>query len=152
MAQRGMNRGQGMNGSGYAAANNCEYRIPDLTDQQRTQIESMRVKHRKSMMNYRADLRVMEAEIRRMQLSDNVNSAALNDQVDQAFELKAQMTKERLEHKKNIRSLLNNEQKAYFDVYSGRGMGYGKRDCGLNRYGNRGAMGSSRGFRGCRFF
>ncbi|MCF8304742.1 MAG: hypothetical protein K9I94_15810 [Bacteroidales bacterium] len=73
--------------------------IPHLTDNQIEEIENLREDHFQTMDSLRVKFR-----------------AAINR--DKKEQVSIQMDKERLEHRKNIKALLNKEQREYYDEYS----------------------------------
>jgi len=119
-AQRG-NRGNRMNRN-----NTCYQNIPNLTEQQSQQIQEWRTAHLNKMAELRQE---------RRSTSDPDQKSAIRDQMLQKQE----------SHKNQVRALLNDEQKSWFDANyqkyqqnrSGRGNGNrGSRGRG-NRGGNR---------------
>ncbi len=102
--------------------------IPDLSGNQVEQIEDLREGHFQTMDSLRTKYR-----------------AAISR--DKKEQVRLQMAEERLEHRNNVKTLLNQEQKAY---YSEHLSGYSKWNCpmwqGEGRMGMR--HGNTRGYRG----
>ena len=131
-AQRGRNvagQDKGMNQQGI-----CQ-RIPDLTDEQVANIETLRVKHLKDMNVFRNNMNELRAKKHTLMSSDNSTMNEINSVIDQMTTLQNKMMKERAGHRQDVRNLLTDNQKVYFDSRpmrggrSGKGMrgdGYGK--------------------------
>lgn len=101
----------------------CINTIPDLTEKQENKIENLREKHFKEINSLR-----------------NKRRAALNWEKKEKTGI--QIAKARIDHRKEIRSVLNEEQQEYFDQYlnsarfgkRGHGRGWGRgRGCGRGR-------------------
>ena len=104
---------------------NCINTIPDLTEKQENKIENLRAEHFREIDSLR-----------------NNRRAALNWEKKEQTGI--QINKARIEHRKEIRSVLNEEQQEHFDQYlnsarfgkrgrgRGRGRGHGR---GRNRGG-----------------
>ena len=121
--------------------------IPNLTDDQKTQIDQLRTSHMKEMTTYRADLDKLQAELRQLEIVDNPDMKKIDAKIDEISSVKNKMTKERTNHRLAVRGLLTPEQKVYFDANCGyrqgkgnhQGKGYGR---GM---GNGSGMGAGKG-------
>jgi len=135
-AQRGygMNHGQG-NGQGYFCDN-----IPGLTDQQKSEIEEMRVAHWKERQTIQNQINEKNARLRTLQTSDNTSLQSVNNIIDEISDLQNKHWKNRAAHLQKVRNLLTDEQKVYFDSYQ-RGMGKGR----CPGYGNGNGRGHGKG-------
>lgn len=107
---------------------NC--RIPNLTEEQETKIDALRVAHMKEMNALRADLRIKDAELDKMSTADAPDTKAINAKIDEIGKIKNDMAKKRMAHRLDVRALLNDEQKVFFDAHSGKG--FGKRGHGYH--------------------
>ncbi|HAN19232.1 MAG: hypothetical protein A2X13_09480 [Bacteroidetes bacterium GWC2_33_15] len=128
-AQRGMGngngRGQGQGlGQGYGDREYC-MNIPDLTDDQLQKIETLRVAHLKVMNNFRNQKEELRAKKHTLMASDNTDMNAINSVIDQMTSLQNKMMKESAKHQQEIRNLLTDTQKVYFDSRPMRGEGRG---------------------------
>ena len=111
-AQRGRNysnQGQDFNQNQF-----CQ-RIPDLTEEQQTKIEAIRLKHMKEMNTFRNQKNELQAKKHTLMTSDNANSNEINSVIDQMTNLQNKMLKTSAKHRQDVRSLLTDEQKVYFD-------------------------------------
>lgn len=116
-AQRG-NRGNRMN-----RAATCYQDIPNLTENQSQQIQELRTTHLNTM-----------AELRQERRSTT--------DWDQKSAVREQMLQKQESHKNQVRALLNDEQKSWFDAnyqkYQNNRAGRGNGNCGSRGRGNRG--------------
>ncbi len=109
-------RGQGAMGGG-------ECMIPNLTDEQETQIEKLRTAHQKEVLPLRNQLGEMEAKLRTLTTGDKVDMALVNKQLEDISAVKLQLAKKREAHKQDVRKLLTDDQRVQFDMHSGMGKG-----------------------------
>ena len=100
----------------------CIYTIPDLSDTQKTEIEKLKVAHMKNMQNLQNQIGEKEAKLKTLETSDNPDMKAINGLVEEIGSIKTDILKERVNHRLNVRKLLTEEQKVYFDAH------YMKRD------------------------
>ena len=100
----------------------CQNMIPDLTEEQQNQIEEMRLDHMKEMMDVQNKLNEKRAELRTLQTKDNPDMEAIYSVIEEMGQVRTEMHKKRAKHHQEIRSLLNEEQKIYFDKHMMRMM------------------------------
>jgi Spy/CpxP family protein refolding chaperone len=114
-AQRGQGRyGMGMN---ERPGRNQQFfqMIPDLSEEQESKIETLRVDHMKEMMSKRNTLNEKRAKLRTLQTQDKPDMQAINSLIEEMGDVRTEMQKKRASHHQEIRSLLTEEQKVYFD-------------------------------------
>lgn len=123
-AQRGMRgmQGRGMN---FNQNNMCVTAL-DLSDEQQTQIENLRLSHLKNMQTNRNEMNELRARKQTLMTSDNTNLNEVNSVIDKMTVLHNNMLKASAKHRKSVRTLLNDKQKIIFDSYNGRGMNNGR--------------------------
>lgn len=129
MAQRGYGPGhyaQNRPGTGgYCQA------IPDLTDEQEQKISDLRMAHMKEMNSYRSDLSIKRAELQKLQTADDADMNKINSKIDEIGKIKTEMSKSRAAHLQNVRALLTDEQRVFFDSghnhRKGQGMKMGRK-------------------------
>jgi len=122
---------------------NCFSNIPDLTEEQETQIEEIRVSHMKEMQKYYNTLNEKRAKLRTLQTKDNPDMNEINSVIEEMGEIRTEKHKARAKHHQEVRSLLNDEQKIYFDKHKMRmnkGMHYKNMNKGKGRHGGCGRM------------
>ncbi|MBN1118294.1 MAG: Spy/CpxP family protein refolding chaperone [Bacteroidales bacterium] len=95
--------------------------IPDLTDEQNELIDNLRTDHLKNSMKYHAEIDKLEAELKVLEIADNADLNKINAKIDEIADVKAKLAKERSKHRQDIRKILTEEQKVYFDRHSMRG-------------------------------
>ncbi len=148
-AQQGRGNGNGngpkfnMQQKGNAA--HC-MNLPDLTDEQKTKIKELRVKHLKATLPIKNEMREKQAHLRTLTTKDKVDMNAVNTTIDEIVKLKGKMMKASNAHKQELRKILTDEQRAIFDSRPhrrghgkghGHGMGRGHGQYHNNSHGNR---------------
>lgn len=128
--KRGQGQRQGLNKQW-----SCYQHIPDLTEEQEEQIESLRTKHWDVMSEYRSDMQTLRAQYHDMVTGKDRNLKKAESKIDEITGLKNKMMKERQNHREDVRNILNDEQKSYFDrmmhrrgscMESRKGSGFGR--------------------------
>lgn len=129
------------NGRNYSKQSNANFRnqdqicqrIPDLTEDQQTKIEALRVDHLKEMTALRNQTNELRAKKQTLMTSDKANMNEINSVIDQMTDLQNKKMKASAKHQQDVRNLLTDDQKVYFDSRpnrghrNGRGMGSGNR-------------------------
>jgi len=123
---RGEGRGdRAGNGPAYAERG-VDCRIPSLTDDQKAGIEKLRADHLRKANLMRAELGEKQARLNTLRLAETQDAKAIDRTIDDISKLKGDLMKAREAHKRDVRALLNDEQKAVFDARQGRGYRDGK--------------------------
>lgn len=91
--------------------------IPDLTEEQKEQIKELRVDQMKKMTQLRNQLTEKRAALSTLQTQDNPNMEEINTTIEEMGQIRISMHKEQAAHHQEIRKLLTEEQKAYFDAH-----------------------------------
>ncbi|MEA3496538.1 MAG: Spy/CpxP family protein refolding chaperone [Bacteroidota bacterium] len=120
-AQRKLNKQTKSPQSQYREMNNdfnhsCN--IPNLTDNQIESIKKLRTKHMKKILPIRNQLREKNAKLTTLITQDKMDNTAIDKIVDDISDLRKQMMKNRISHKNEIRNILTDEQKVYFNMHS----------------------------------
>lgn len=100
--------------------------IPGLTDEQRDNMEKMRLAHQKKVRLMHANMQEKRAHIRTLRLADNPDMQQINKTIDEIAAIQGDLMKEREAHRQAIRSGLNEEQKAWFDSRPAHERGFGR--------------------------
>ena len=108
---------QGNQGQGNQA--NRFMNIPDLTDAQKEQIKDLRTANMKEMLPLRNALKEKQARKNTVSTGDNVNMTEVNKVIDEIAAIKTIMAKKRAEQRQNIRKILTDDQRVFFDTHSG---------------------------------
>ena len=153
MAQRprgGMGQGNGNNGKAVGPANSAGFicnNIPDLTEEQKLAIQKIRLEQKKEALTAKTELDAKRVKLQTLIASDNPDKAAIDKLIDEMGAIKANMQKKHAVNMIEIRKLLSEEQKIYFDNHilsrgfgmaNGQGRGHGN---GQGQGGNGRCMG-----------
>jgi Spy/CpxP family protein refolding chaperone len=114
--------------------------LPGLTEDQKTQIEKLRVVHMKEMQTAKNLVAENRARYQTLMTADKPDISAINKNIDEYSALQADMMKKQAAHRQEIRKLLNDEQRLIFDsrhqggeMKHGEDMGQGKMGHGHGR-------------------
>jgi len=133
-AQRGRNYSD--QGRGFNRNQICE-RIPDLTEDQQTKIEALRLEQMKDRTGFRNQMNELRAKKQTLMTSDNADMKEINSVIDQMTGIHNKMMKASAQHRQDVRNLLTDDQKVYFDAMPMRGRGH-KQGRGMRQGGNYG--------------
>lgn len=90
--------------------------IPDLTDSQKDKMETLRLDHMKAMQPMHNEIGEKEARLRTLQTADKVNMSEINALIEDIGRMRTEMMKLRAAHHQEVRSLLTDEQRVFFDA------------------------------------
>ncbi len=130
----------------------CKHRnIPDLTAEQQKKIDDLHFAFMKKMKNNRNLLAEKQVHLNTLRTADKVNMNAINKTIDEIGALRTQMFKDKEAHNQEIRSVLNEQQRLYYDSHMHKFNGRCKDDRhGHRAYHKRGGRDCSKGYRqGC---
>jgi Spy/CpxP family protein refolding chaperone len=122
--------------------NDCN--IPDLTEEQKTKIEALRVAHLKEMQTLRNQMGELKAKARTLATADKYDEKAVNANIDEMTKLQNLMMKKKSAHRNSVRNLLTDRQKLVFDSRGRKGFGKGN---GMHRNSGSCQMGEGHGMR-----
>jgi Spy/CpxP family protein refolding chaperone len=112
--------------------------IPDLTEEQQDEIRDLRTVHLKEITPLRNEVKINNAMLQSLQTEDDPDMNEINGLIEKNGKLLTEIRKKQVAHKMEIRSLLTDEQKVFFDNRmqrtgraagensQGRGMGPGR--------------------------
>lgn len=102
--------------------------IPGLTDAQREQIQSLRIKHLKEVMPLETDLRIKNLELAMLWQAAKLDAKQIVAKVKEINELRNKLELARVNHQIEIYNLLTPEQRKVFrpGIGMGRGMMRGR--------------------------
>lgn len=112
--------------------------IPDVTDEQEQKIDALRTAHWNEVKSMRADIDILQAELRKLRIADNSDTKGMDAKIDQIGALKTKMFKSTNNHQLQVKNLLTDDQKAWFDMHEGRGGRYSRFGNGNGRRGRNG--------------
>jgi Spy/CpxP family protein refolding chaperone len=93
-----------------------ENNIPNLTDQQKTDIEKLRTEHKKQVLPITNDLGLKRAELQNLRTAEKPDQNAIDAKVAEIGALQTKLMTSREKQTQDIRALLTDEQKVYFDT------------------------------------
>ncbi len=103
--------------------------IPNLTDEQQDQLETMRTQRIAASTAHRAEMNELRARKRSISISENPDMNELENIIDQMAELRAEHIKSAANHRQQVREMLTSEQRVYFDrMGKGNRQGRGRFD------------------------
>lgn len=90
--------------------------IPGLTDEQSKKIQTLKLNFQKEMLGLKNLMVELRAKQRTLETNDKVDMKAINSNIDEITKLQNQMMKKGAEHRQQIRSILTDEQRLWFDT------------------------------------
>lgn len=105
------------------------YNIPNLTSEQTSKIQKLQLNFQKEMLKSRTNLQTKQLELQTL-LDENAEQKKIDAKIDEIAKIRAELMKKGISHRGEVRKILTDEQKAYFDLRSfGSGYGNGWRGC-----------------------
>ena len=92
----------------------CQH-LPGLTDEQKEQIDQLRVSHLKKVKDLKNELNEKMARQRTLMTADKANLDEINMNIDGITGVKNKLMKENAAHHQAVRALLTEEQRLLFD-------------------------------------
>ncbi|MFT3740577.1 MAG: Spy/CpxP family protein refolding chaperone [Breznakibacter sp.] len=89
--------------------------IPNLTDEQKSKIEALRVPYQKQIQVFQNKMGELKAHQRTLETADKADLKSINANIDEITKVQNQLLKTQAEHHQQIRGLLTDEQKLWFD-------------------------------------
>lgn len=89
--------------------------IPDLTEQQKTQIKSIRDENRKKMEPQRAEMKTIHSKLSELKKAEQPDVQEINKLIDRSAVIKAEMEKSRTMSELKVRGILTPEQLKVMD-------------------------------------
>lgn len=99
-----------------------------LTDEQKTQIQDMRLNLQKELLPLRSDLRSLRSDLKLLMVADRYDAGKTDQIIQKMSGIRAEIQKKRIRQQRAIRDLLTPAQRKKFDsrVLSGHRGGHGK--------------------------
>ena len=105
------------------------YNIPNLTSEQTSKIQKLQLNFQKEMLKSRTHLQTKQLELQTL-LNDNAEEKTIDAKIDEIAKIRTELMKKGISHRREVRKILTDEQKAYFDLRGfGSGYGNGWRGC-----------------------
>jgi len=109
------------------------YRIPDLTAEQKEQIKTIKTKMMKEMLPLRNLLKEKMAHLNTLSTTASVDMKAVNKQIEEIGKIKTDMMKVRAKYYQQIRAILTDDQRVFFDMHAPKMMKQGMKGHGKNK-------------------
>ena len=120
--------------------------IPGITEEQKSKMQDLKLIQMKERQTNQNQMREKRAHLITLQSANKADMNAINKTIDEITALQNTQWKKRAAHKQAIRNLLTDDQKVYFDNYSGRkGHGHKKGNCNNGRNGRGNGNGQGNG-------
>lgn len=100
--------------------------MPGMTAELQAKIDALRITHLTEMKDLENKMGELRARQRTLTTTDAYDAKAVNANIDEITKLENQMMKKQAAHHQEVRSLLNPEQRLWFDTHGGRGPGHGR--------------------------
>lgn len=91
--------------------------IPDITDSQKEEMKSLHVDHMKMIQSLQNEIGEKQARLRTLQTADKVNMSEINRVIEDIGQIRTEMMKLKAAQYQEIRSLLTDEQRVFFDAH-----------------------------------
>lgn len=86
----------------------------DLTADQKVQIDKLRDKHQKSMIDYQAEMKKLSLDVKNLWKAEKPDKKQIESATDKLSALRSKMQKEKLAHWFDVYNLLDDKQKESF--------------------------------------
>lgn len=94
--------------------------IPNLTEEQQSKLKEFRIAHLKEMQTYQNQLGELKAKEHTLATADKPDIKAINANIDEITKVQNQMMKSKASHRQQVRALLTEEQKLWFDTHKSK--------------------------------
>ena len=102
------------------------HQMLDLTEDQETKIEALRTVQMKEMLQFKNKLNELKAKQQTLVSADKADMKTINANIDEITSVKNKMMKQQAKHQQDVRALLTEDQRVFFDSRGfGRGHGNG---------------------------
>ena len=91
--------------------------IPDLTEKQKEKMKELRVEHMKEVQTFKNSMGELKAQLRTLQAADKPNMNKIYSLIDELGKQHTEMMKLKAAHMQEIRKLLTDEQRVFFDAH-----------------------------------
>ncbi len=127
---KGMNKQKNMSsyhGQNYSQnyQQNSFQNIPDITDTQKEQLKTIRTKMMKESLPLKNQLMEQKTHLNTISTIENPDIKAINKQIDLIGKTKTEMMKKRASFRQDVRKVLTDDQRVFFDTHSGQMKGKG---------------------------
>lgn len=122
-------------------------RIPNLEEDQKIEMQNLRVAHKAKVAELKAEERVLKAELDQLSLVVKADMNKIYAKVDEVSAVQGDIVKARIRHQQEVRGLLTLEQRVAYDelIFAKKGKGKGKgqkKEDGRGEHSRRNEVGS----------
>jgi Spy/CpxP family protein refolding chaperone len=128
LSQPGKDCKHHLQGEVDSKAPNCF--LPGLTQEQTKQIEQLKLKHMKDVLQMHNSLKEKQARLRTLETAEKADLTAINKIIDEITVIKSDIMKKRAAHHQEVRKLLTEEQRIKFDTRPLKHRQNGMHGCG----------------------
>jgi len=107
-------------------------RIPDITDSQKDQLKTLRTKMMKESLPIKNKLMEQKAHLNTLSSAENADMKAINKQIELIGNTKTEMMKVTANFRQEVRKVLTDEQRVFFDTHKGHMKHKGNYQKGMN--------------------
>jgi Spy/CpxP family protein refolding chaperone len=119
-AQKGNMNGMKNNKSKYTYHQQNQFqRIPDITDSQKDQLKTLRTKMMKESLPIKNKLMEQKAHLNTLSTAENPDMKSINKQIELIGKSKTEMMKVKSNFRQEVRKILTEEQRVFFDTHKG---------------------------------
>ena len=111
-------KAQNMKGNAGCKGDYLINQLPNLTETQKTSISDIRTKHLKVFNTLKIQKNEKQAHLQTLKIQDTPDQKAIDKSIDEITAIQNQMMKNRMAMHMEIRKLLTDEQKVYFDKHT----------------------------------
>jgi Spy/CpxP family protein refolding chaperone len=104
-------------------------RMLDLTDEQRSQVEDLRLSFEKEKLPLQSKIHELQNDLKLELTRDSFDEKKANQLLGQIESVRTELHKKRINHMRSVRNILNEDQKKKFDMHilSNQGFGHDQR-------------------------
>ena len=113
------------------------FNIPDLTDKQKKEIDTLRTTVMKEILPLRNELNEKEANLQTVSTSEKVDMNKVYKKIEEIGNIKLNIAKKKAKQRQDIRILLTDEQRVFFDMHYGKHNAMHKKQAKKKNSGNR---------------
>ena len=114
-------------GKHNSSTQGLENKIPDLTDQQKKDIEKIGLDMKKQSLPITNELREKRAHLNTLKTTEPIDQKAIDKEIETIGKLRTDLAKLKEATRMKIRNILTDEQKIIFDSESGKHNCHGKK-------------------------
>ncbi len=93
-----------------------KHEIPNLTDEQKAKIKELKIANMKVMLPLKNKIGEKRAHLRTLITAENIDMKAINKTIDEIGSIRTEMIKKKIANRMEIRKLLTEEQRLFFDT------------------------------------